>query len=445
MERVNIEEKSKGTISNVSQMLSIPKVKRGLGLKLVITIVASLLISSPISAYLYSLIQQYVDRGIGVYINTLVTLIVTTTIISLIVRYMIILPLHKVEEAIKKASEGDLTVSIHYNAKDEIGRLSNSFNIMIYNLKDLMEKTNQTALKVTDYSKQLNTIAEENSKAIEHISSSIQDVNTAAENQAQSSSNLVHSAKEISSQMEQSSASIQFVSNKAISANEKAGSGNKMVTNTINQMNEIQKSTEETSKVIQSLEIKSQKIGEIVEIITQIAEQTNLLSLNASIEAARAGEHGKGFAVVANEVRKLAEQSAIAGDDIREIIKDIQIETKRAVDSMEQGKDNVENGIKMVGETGGIFKDILRDFEEVSYQVQEVSTIVEQVNQSSIEMVKMIENVAVTAEQASGSIQNVSASVEEQNASMEEIYSSVIELNKMANDLQSDINKFKFE
>lgn len=444
---INLEnakvEKSTDALVNLTQVLNVTKVRRGIGVKMIFATVVSLLLSSPISAYINSLIKHYIDGSFGVYVNTLVSLCVTTTVISLFIRFIIIRPLFKVEEVIQKASEGDLTVSINHNSSDEIGMLSSSFNAMISNIRDLINKTNHTVVKVTDFSGQLNSIAKENSKAIEHISLSIQEVASGAEGQAESSVELVHLSKEISKMMEQSESSIQSVATTSVSTNNKAKKGNELVVKTVNQMSDVHEAVNKTSEIINSLEMKSNKIGDIVEIITHIADQTNLLALNASIEAARAGEHGKGFAVVAEEVRKLAEQSGSAGDNIREIIKDIQVETSRAVESMEKGKVIIESGIKMVDETGESFRDILQDIEVVTHQAQEVSVIVEQVAHSSIKMMERIEQVALIAEQASGSIQTVGAAAEEQNASMEEIASNVALLNQMSYDLHEDLSKFR--
>ncbi|WP_430786710.1 methyl-accepting chemotaxis protein [Virgibacillus flavescens] len=421
------------------------KNKLTLSMKMILAVIVSLLISSPISAYLNSVVKGYIEGSFGVYVNTLVTLIVSTTIITIFVRFLIIRPLSKVEEAVKLAAEGDLTATIDHKSNDEIGNLAITFNEMIDGLQVLIGKTNHTVLKVADYSKQLNNVAEENSKAIEQISLSIQDVAAGAEGQVNNASDLVDSAKQISVGMKQSASSIDTVASISNSATSKASTGNEMVVKTIRQMKDIQSSVGETSNVIGALEVKSNEIGEIVEIITQIADQTNLLALNATIEAARAGEHGKGFAVVADEVRKLAEQSGEAGNNIQNIIKDIQVETNLAVKSMDQGKVIVENGMKLVDVTGDNFKDISVDIEKLSHQAQEVSVIINQVNANADEMVSKIENVSVTAEQASDSIQNVSAAGEEQNASMEEISASLVALNQLSNDLQADLSKFKFK
>ncbi|ADC50656.1 putative methyl-accepting chemotaxis protein [Alkalihalophilus pseudofirmus OF4] len=415
----------------------------GIGPKLIGAIIVSLLISSPISAYLFSLIDQYVARNFAVYVNTLVTLIVTTTIILIFVRFILIRPLNRLQSAIRQASKGDLSVTIQNASKDEIGQLSMAFDEMMKDLRHLILKTNQTVGEVTGSSNQLNSVAEENSKAIEQITYAIQDVNTGAEEQVKRANELVDTARGVSAQMRESSLTIDKVSKFAVSTNEKAIEGNKLVVDTINQMNEIHHTVGSTSKVISTLEEKSKTIGEIVGLITGIADQTNLLALNATIEAARAGEHGRGFAIVAQEVRKLAEQSTGAGENIKKIIQDIQTETHQAVKLMEEGKEVVKKGIDKVNLTGNGFTGILKDIQLMKEQTNEMNVIIDQVNQQSINMTGKIEDVAVIAEQASSSIQTISASAEEQNASMEEISSSVSLLNNLAQDLSGELQQFK--
>ncbi|RXT03578.1 methyl-accepting chemotaxis protein [Ammoniphilus sp. CFH 90114] len=428
---------------NLTKVFNVTNVKRSLRMKTIAAVVISLLISSPISSYLNSYLSKFIEGSYGVYVNTLVTLVVATAIITLFVQFIVIKPLNQVVLATKKAAEGDLTSYIHYESKDEIGQLSSAFNSMIESLRGLIEKTNETVTQVANYSEELKMSAEQNNRAIEQISVSVQEVVFGAERQAHSTEELTQSALEISKGMEQTSTAIQSVANVTTETNKKADVGAQMVNDTVQQMDSIQNSVMETSKVIGSLGEKSKAIGEIVGIITQIANQTNLLALNAAIEAARAGEHGKGFAVVADEVRKLAEQSSVAAGDIKELIIEIQEETIRAVDSMNGGITTVEKGTQMIYETGASFKDIVQHIQEVSTQTQEVAAIIEQVNDNSRNMVEMIKSIAGITEQTTGNTQHVAASIQEQTASIEEITSSSAMLNKMSKDLQENVNRFK--
>lgn len=433
-------EKQRKILDNFSGNIS--TVKRSLRVKTILAVMVSLLISSPISSRIYSYVRELFDVNYGVLINTTVTLLVATTVITLFIHFIVIKPLNKVVLAAESVAKGDLTVAVNYQSQDEIGQLAYAFNEMTSNLRELVEKTNQTTNQVAAYSNKLKSGAEQSSQAINQISLSIQEVVEGTESQAYSASELSQSAQEISNSMELSAQSINSVSNLANMVSQKAELGIKAVTETVEQMDSVQASVIETSLVIDSLGNKSSEIGNIVNIITQISEQTNLLALNAAIEAARAGENGKGFAVVADEVRKLAEQSGKSASGIQELISEIQLETEKAIQTMNAGKDIVSEGIEKVRETGISFNNITEDIIEVSQQTQAVVNTVKQTNDESQEMTKLIENIAQITVQTSGSTQQVAASVQEQSASMEEITNFSVMLNKLAQELQVSIDKF---
>lgn len=173
---------------------------------------------------------------------------------------------------------------------------------------------------------------------------------------------------------------------------------------------------------IDGLSEKSKEINQIVELITGVAEQTNLLALNAAIEAARAGEQGRGFAVVAEEVRKLAEQSAGASNQIKNLITAIQAESQRAVESMAEGGKDVEEGSRVVQEVGDLLNRIIASVQGLSSQIQAVAS---------------------ATEQMSSGVQSVAASTEEQTATIEEVSASADSLAQLAEDLSRLIGKFK--
>jgi methyl-accepting chemotaxis protein len=174
---------------------------------------------------------------------------------------------------------------------------------------------------------------------------------------------------------------------------------------------------------------RSEQIGAIVETIDDIASQTNLLALNAAIEAARAGEHGKGFAVVADEVRKLAEKSATATQEIAGLIKGIQYTVNEAVSAMDEGAAEVETGVARANESGQALADILDAAQQVSRQVEEIASAAQQMNASADELIGAMDSVSAVVEENT-------AATEEMAAQVEEVTASAQSLNAMAQELQ---------
>jgi len=391
--------------------------------------------------------NDIVSNGIATEISNLtITIIVLLTgiVIALVVAHIIVKPILLVVERLQLVADGDFTgEEMITKSKDEVGTLIVTMNKMVSSIRDVIKQVRDTSEQVAAASEELTASAEQTSTATEQISTAIQEISEGSNQQVSTVRDTSDIILEISKGMEQVATSIQSVAELTVETNDKSTAGSLVVNRTIEQMNSVQKQVADTSSVINTLGMKSNEIGQIVQLITQIANQTNLLALNAAIEAARAGEHGRGFAVVADEVRKLAEQSGLAADQISSLVSQIQEESLKAIESMELGTSSVTEGIDMVRETGDSFKDIIKMIEVISSQSQEVSAIVEQVNAGSSGMVQMIEDVANISEQSAGNSQNVAASAEEQLASMEEIATSASSLSQMAEDLQSLVRTFK--
>ncbi len=219
--------------------------------------------------------------------------------------------------------------------------------------------------------------------------------------------------------------------------------GEELVQQAASQMQAVQASAQQTTTAINSLGSMSQEIGQIVEVITVIAEQTNLLALNAAIEAARAGEQGRGFAVVAEEVRKLAEQSRQAADQIASLIQATQQETGKAVQTTESSSREVAAGTDLVNRAGEIFQEIHQAVATVVNRIQEVNKAAQELSYGSDAVVRAVESVAATAEETAAGTEEISASSEEQNAAVAEIASSSQSLAEMAQELQDAVRLFK--
>jgi hypothetical protein len=197
------------------------------------------------------------------------------------------------------------------------------------------------------------------------------------------------------------------------------------------------------NEAIGRLAEKSEQIGAIVQTITGIAEQTNLLALNAAIEAARAGEQGRGFAVVAEEVRKLAEESQLAAEEIAGLIKAIRTDTDAAVTVVENGARQTEEGTTVVERTRAAFVRIDGAVQDMTGRIEEIAAAAGQIASGAQAMQSNIGEVAAVAEESSASAEQVSASTEQTSASTQEMAASAQDLARTAEELNRLVEQFR--
>jgi methyl-accepting chemotaxis protein len=208
------------------------------------------------------------------------------------------------------------------------------------------------------------------------------------------------------------------------------------------QMERLSKDIRGTAQTIYTLGDKSERIGEVVDIIRSIADQTNLLALNAAIEAARAGDAGRGFAVVADEVRKLAEGSAESADQIANMISQIQSSTQEAVGSMQKGSEAVGEGSEVISRVASGLNQIIDAARRTTQLAAEIaSSAREQTSRAGLGA-QRIEEINAIAEETAASTEQVAASTQEATASMEELTATSTQLAEMARELQAMVSKF---
>jgi methyl-accepting chemotaxis protein len=384
------------------------------------------------------------QSGRTLVITFSVAAIVLAMLLVLLISYMISTPVLKIAEQVKMVADGDLTVDpLQVRNRDELGDLANDFNRMTAFLRNSFGHVATNAHQVASTSEQLTASAEQTTHATEQIAEAIQLVAMGTDQQLISATDMRQVATDISGSMQEITANIQTVTDSSMEAASKAGTGQQVIGQVISQMSLINERVRTSAGVVQELGVKSTEIESITALITSIAAQTNLLALNAAIEAARAGEHGRGFAVVADEVRKLAEQSGVAAEQVQNLIGEIQKQTTNAITAMEHGTEAVNEGIVLVNHAGAAFEDILQAVDGVSHQTQGVAAAVQQVNAGTQMMAESMTGIAEVSEQSATNTQQVAASVEETNASMQEIASGSNMLAQMSEELLSLINKFQ--
>lgn len=340
-------------------------------------------------------------------------------------------------------SQGDLSQNIEVTSDDEIGHMYKNLNTMTFKLKEVLGSITLNLDTLVATSEELTASADQTQMASEKIAISMQELAEGSDEQFQSSNSAVKVVEDISLKMQSISVNIEEVTNTSLLAAKTANSGEAVITKVKDQITDIDKKVALSSDIVNNLGDKSTSIGDIVSIITSISEQTNLLALNAAIEAARAGEQGRGFAVVADEVRKLAEQSGNAAEQIASLITEIQSEIKNAISMMKDGTDSVREGIVIVDEAKKSFDNINGAVIQVSDKAQNVSELIIDIYGSTKNMVAAIEKISKISQDSTANTQNVAASAEEQSALMKEVALAAEGLSNMAVELQEHIAFFK--
>jgi methyl-accepting chemotaxis protein len=318
-----------------------------------------------------------------------------------------------------------------------------AYNRAVKNLRELVGDVASSAVSVGDASTLMASSSRDTGRATGEIADAVGDVAQGAERQVTMIEAARRSAEDVAQAVSRSAQVAGQTAQAAADARGVAQAGVKAAEDANEAMLSVKHSSDAVRGAINELADKSEQIGAIVQTISGIAEQTNLLALNAAIEAARAGEQGRGFAVVAEEVRKLAEESQQAAQEIAGLICAIQEQTHKAVGVVQDGATRTEQGATVVEKAREAFLQIGASVEDIAARVEQIAEGAEQITAGAGSMQQSIGEVAAVAEQSSASAEQVSASTEQTSASAQQIAASANELASNASTLKQLVARFK--
>ncbi len=318
---------------------------------------------------------------------TLLLAVVVAGICGFLLLRAITQPIQKIVRSLDLMAGGDLTARLNLGRRDEFGAIETGFNGMAEELKGLVSQAQRSSVQVT----------------------------TSVTEIAATSRDLVRTMSEVSGAAEQTSTL--------------AGSGQLGLARMEETMHHVMGAADLVNAKLAILNEKAGNINQVVTTIVKVADQTNLLSLNAAIEAEKAGEYGRGFAVVATEVRRLADQTAVATYDIEQMVREIQSAVSAGVMGMDKFSEEVRRGIAEVGQVGEQLSQIIQ-------QVQALAPRVQMVNEG-------MQAQATGAEQINQALVQLGEATGQTVESLRQASFAIDELNLVANGLRNGVSRFK--
>ena len=326
-------------------------------------------------------------------------------------------PLGRLVGILDVTRTGDLSGRLTRERRDEFGTVATGFNRMADELAALVGQLQNSGVQVNASVTEIAATAKQQQATASEIATTTTEIGATSREISATSQKLVGTMNEVATVAEQSAVL--------------AGQGQTGLTHMEETMHRVMEAAASINAKLVVLSEKAGNISQVVTTITKVADQTNLLSLNAAIEAEKAGEYGRGFAVVATEIRRLADQTAVATYDIEQMVKEIQSAVAAGVMGMDKFSEEVRRGMQDVQQVGGQLSQVIQ-------QVQALAPRVEAVNDG-------MQAQASGAEQITQSLAQLSEAAQQTVDSLRQSGLAIEELNKVAVGLRSGVSRFTLQ
>ncbi len=324
-------------------------------------------------------------------------------------------PLGRLVAALDRLRQGDFTQRLDLVRRDEFGVLGEGFNRLADDLSELVGQVQRSGIQVNTTATEIAATAKEQQSTAHEIAATTAQIGATSKQISATSKELVKTMNEVNHVAEETG--------------HLAGSGQISIGRMESNMRQIMEASGSISAKLSVLSEKTTNINSVVTTITKVADQTNLLSLNAAIEAEKAGEYGLGFAVVALEIRRLADQTAVATYDIERMVKEMQSAVAAGVMGMDKYSEEVRRGVEEI-------RQVSTQFAQILHQVQTLSPRFQTVNDGMHAQATGAQQISETLTQLSEAVHQTAESLRQSNISIEQ-------LNSAARGLQASVARFK--
>ncbi|MDH1520650.1 MULTISPECIES: methyl-accepting chemotaxis protein [Achromobacter] len=360
-------------------------------------------------------IQQSVEAAETGMLVSLVMAIAASIVCGYLLMRAIANPMRDIVKTLEATGSGDLTRRLKLARKDEFNAIETGFNGMVDELTGLVGRTQRSAVQVATSVTEIAATSKQQQATASEVAATTTEIGATSREISATSRELVRTMTEVSSAAEQTATL--------------AGSGQVGLARMEDTMRNVVGAAGSVNAKLAVLNEKAGNITQVVTTITKVADQTNLLSLNAAIEAEKAGEYGRGFVVVATEIRRLADQTAVATYDIEQMVREIQSSVSAGVMGMDKFSEEVRRGMADMQQVGDQLSQIIQ-------QVQTLAPRVQMVNEG-------MQAQATGAEQINQALQQLSDAAQQTVESLRQSSLAIEELTLVANDLRSGVSRFK--
>ncbi|MBB5174356.1 methyl-accepting chemotaxis protein [Texcoconibacillus texcoconensis] len=421
--------------------MNLPSFIRSIKFRFIVSIIIVLLLNTSITNGILVGIETLgisFNETVGLWVNNMTNVLLTTAIVYFLLEYFILRPIRKIQKKIQQFEDGDTTVRITMDKNDEISSLGRQVNHFFENI-DRLETSREHQLEVMEReAKSINERIDQLTSGIDQTEEMSNAISSHSQNALATFEETTSVSDSLNDGMEYISSTLSHLNQSLQTMTENANIGKEHITDVTSSIQTVSSRSNDMSESLHKLSKDMNSINDIVALINDISEQTNLLALNASIEAARAGEHGKGFEVVANEVRKLAERSVEATQQISTTVSSILNDVELNVSKAKDGAETIDSSIEKIEDMSEQFENIIQNVFTNTQAIEDISSNIHSMTDSSKEIASAMQTETASTEKMVDQLVEMNRWIENQSSELDNIRDSVSQLHDSFHSLDDE-------